>query len=544
MSDISDDVIHHESKIGGEGGGGLPVAVVGAGPVGLTTALGLAHYRVPFLLLEEDDQLSSDTKAGTVLTRSLEIWHRYGCVGDVLAGALRVDEIGDLERATNQSRTPVRLDTLTDDTRFPFVINIPQYQLEPILRAALERAGGSLLSRHRLESFTCHDDRVTLQVSTPDGPVEIAASHLLACDGGRSTVRGQLGSPVVGHTLPEKYLVVDFLVDLDVANPRDYPYLAYFSDPQEWMVLIRQPDCWRFLFPQSTAEPPAEAELLAKARRFIGDVDRIEVRSAVVYPVHQRVAQHWSAGGRVFLMGDAAHLVTPMWALGLNTGMLDASNLPWRLAWVRRGWADPALLAGYEQEQQPVAAKGSAEMAEQARLAMAHQRERVLLPSDDWALARTRSLLGVRLDVDGSGDWSMVTPAGGPQPVRPGDRLPDLRLFGARGEIRLHDLTRDRFAALYLTDVRRRPAVPGNGSPALGHWAVSRWDAPLDSGLRDRALLDVGGRATARLGLPPDTMLLVRPDQHVAAVRPISPDAAEEAYRQVTGRPLPEVSDA
>lgn len=521
----------------------LPVAVVGAGPVGLTTALGLAHYGVPFLLLEEDGRLSTETKAGTVLTRSLEIWHRYGCLSEVLAAALRVDEIGDLERATNRSRQPVRLDTLTDDTRFPFVINIPQYDLEPILAAALARAGGTLLTRHRLESFTYHDDRVVLQVSTPDGPVELVASHLLACDGGHSTVRAQLGSPVVGHTLPERYALVDLLVDLDVANPRDYPYLAYFSDPQEWMVLVRQPDCWRFLFPLPAGQPPDEAELLAKARRFIGDVDQIAVRGSVVYPVHQRVAQRWSSGGRVFLMGDAAHLVTPMWALGLNTGVLDASNLPWRLAWVRRGWADPALLDGYEQEQRPVAARGSAEMAEQARLAMAHQRDRVVLPSHAWALARTRSLLGVRLDVDGSGDWSMVTPGGEPAPLRPGDRIPDLPLFGARGEVRLHDLTRDSFAALYLTDVRRRPAVPASGSAALAHWAVSRWDAPLDSGLRDRSLLDIGGRATARLGLPPDTMVLVRPDQHVAAVLPMTDGAAERAYQQTTGRPSPEPDD-
>jgi 3-(3-hydroxy-phenyl)propionate hydroxylase len=323
-----------------------------------------------------------------------------------------------------------------------------------------------------------------------------------------------------------------------VANPRDYPYLAYFSDPEEWMVLIRQPDCWRFLFPLPAGEAPADAELLAKAQRFIGDVDKIAIRGSVVYPVHQRVAQRWSAGGRVFLMGDAAHLVTPMWALGLNTGMLDASNLPWRLAWVRRGWAEPALLDGYEREQQPVAAKGSAEMAEQARLAMAHQRDRVVLPDQDWALARTRSLLGVRLDVDGSGDWSMVTPAQ-PRPLRPGDRLPDLPLFGAGGELRLHDLTRDGFAALYLTDVRRRPPVPANRSRAIGHWVVSRWDAPFDSGLRDRSLLDVGGRATRRLGLPVDTMVLVRPDQHVAAVAPMTEGAATHAYQRVTGRRPP-----
>lgn len=432
----------------------LPVAVVGAGPIGLTTALALAHYRIPFVLLEEDDRLSTETKAGTVLTRSLEIWHRYGCLGGVLAAALRVNEISEIERASNAARQPVQLDMLCDDTRFPFVINIPQYTLEPILQDALERAGGQVRTSHQLESFTVHPDHVTLTVRGPAGPVEIAASHLLACDGGRSTVRSQLGVPVVGHTLPEKYVLLDLICDLDVANPRDLPYLAYFSDPQEWMVLVRQPDCWRILFPVPGGDPPTDAELLAKALHFIGDVDEVQVRGSVVYTVHQRVAQRWSADRRVFLLGDAAHLITPMWALGLNTGMLDASNLTWRLAWHLRGWADPALLDGYEREQLPVAAKGAAEMAEQARLAMAHQQERVAMPSHAWALAHTRSLLGIRVDVDGSGDWSMVTGSGEPPPLRPGNRLPDLALFGPTGEVRLHDLTRDGFAALYLTDVQ------------------------------------------------------------------------------------------
>ena len=103
----------------------LPVAVVGAGPIGLTTALGLAHYGVPFVLLEEDATLSADTKAGTTLTRTLEIWNRYGCVDEILAAALRIDEIGDIDRATNTPRASVQLAELVNDTQFPFVINLP-----------------------------------------------------------------------------------------------------------------------------------------------------------------------------------------------------------------------------------------------------------------------------------------------------------------------------------------------------------------------------------------------------------------------------------
>ena len=264
--------------------------------------------------------LSSDTKAGTTLTRTLEIWNRYGCVDEILAAALRIDEIGDIDRATNTPRASVQLAELVNDTQFPFVINLPQQTMEPILAAAVERSGGSVLTSHRLESFDVQPDRVVLTVETPEGPRELEASHLLACDGGRSKVRDALGATVSGETLPERYMLIDVVVDLDVSNARDYPYLAYFADRSEWMVLIRQPECWRFLFPLAQGmEPPGDEDLLVKVKQFIGEVDKIELLGTVVYNVHHRVADHWSMDRKVFLMGDAAHLITPMWALGLNT---------------------------------------------------------------------------------------------------------------------------------------------------------------------------------------------------------------------------------
>ena len=515
----------------------LPVAVVGAGPIGLTTALGLAHYGVPFVLLEEDAVLSSDTKAGTTLSRTLEIWNRYGAVDGILAAALRIDEIGDIDRATNTPRASVQLAELVNDTQFPFVINLPQQKMEPILAAALEQP---VLTRHRLLSFDVLDDRVVLHVETPDGPRDIEASHLLACDGGRSKIRDALGVKVVGETLPERYMLIDVLVDLDVNNARDYPYLAYFADRSEWMVLIRQPDNWRFLFPLAAgAEPPDDEDLLVKVKQFIGEVDRIELLGSVVYNVHHRVAEQWTKDRKVFLMGDAAHLITPMWALGLNTGALDASNLPWRLAWVLRGWAEPSLLDGYEQEQRPVAIEGSGEMAEAARKYMAQQRGAVTEDTGAWATAYNRTLLSVRLDVDGVGDWSMVATSAEPPAVRAGDRAPDLVVQSPTGRTTIHDLCRDSFVALYFTDVRRRPDIPLNDSPALKHYAVSRWDAPHDSGLRDRALFDPGSVATHRYGVPPESVGPLRPDGHIAAVAPLIAGVAEELYTRITGREAP-----
>lgn len=522
-----------------------PVAVVGGGPIGLITALGLVHHGIPVVVFEEDDNLSLDTKAGTVLTRTLEVLHRYDAVDAVLRAALRIDEIGDLDRATGTARESVHTGTLGDDTRYPFVINIPQHHLEPVLRARLEKlAPGALHMGHRMIGFTQHDDHVELVLDTPDGERRVAARYLLACDGGRSQTREKLGITVEGHTLPQRYMLVDLEVDLDVANPRDYPYLAYFGDPSEWMILVRQPHCWRFLYPLEPGRPePDRAEIVAKAKRFVGDVDGMRVLGTNIYPVHHRVADRWR-DGRVFLMGDAAHLITPMWALGLNTGVLDASNLPWRLAWVLRGWADESLLDGYEREQAPVAIRGSGEMAEAARAYMDRRDDEVAaMAGGGWGVAVTRSLLGVRLDVDGTGDWSMIATGDGPQPVRAGDRLPDVRLFGQDGEVHAHDVCADSFVALYLTDARRHPKLPPDDEPGLRRYLVSRWDAPIDSGLRDRALFDPGERATRRLGVAPDTAVLVRPDGHIAAITPFDPtdldrDPITDAYVRITGQTL------
>lgn len=511
----------------------MRVAVVGAGPIGLITALGLRHYGIDTVLFEEDDALSQDTKAGTVLTRTLEVLRRYDAVDPVLQASIRIDEVGDLDRETNRKNFSVQSRALDEDTRFPFLVNIPQHHLEPILHERLEQlAPGTTRLGHRLTGFTQDEEAVEISFETEAGEWVERFDYLLACDGGRSTVRRQLGVEVAGITVPDRYMLVDMEMDLDIANRRDYPYLAYFGDAEEWMILIRQPHCWRFLFPLGPDQPePTQDGLVKRAQRFIGDVDEVEVLGSNIYPVHQRVATRWREG-RVLLMGDAAHLLTPMWALGLNTGALDASNVPWRLAWIGRGWADESLLDGYEGEQ-AMASKGSSEMAEAARAHM-HKRENAGLgmATGDWGIAMTRSLLGVRLDVDRTGIWSMNKHGAVPAPVAPGDRIPDLPLYGEDGEVRLHDLCADAFVALWFGDTRRRPHGLTRSAPGLESFLVSRWDAPPGRGLRERLLLDPGERVRRRLGVERDTLVLLRPDDHIAAISRFDPKGdGEDAIR-------------
>ena len=517
-----------------------PVAIVGAGPIGLITALGLAHYGIASVVFEDDRQLSLETKAGTILSRTLEIFHRYGVADKVLSKALRVDEIGEIDKKTQVSTFPVKLNVLSDETQYPFVINLPQQDLEPVLAQAAKDSGlVDLRMNSKLERYEQFDDHVILIVNSPNGQESFEASFLLGCDGGRSTVRQQMGVKVEGMSLPTKYALVDLEVDLDVENPRDYPYLAYFSDPDEWMILVRHPHCWRFLYPMTPEAPdPTEQELRDKTLSFIGEVKNFKIINKVTYKVHHRVAHSWRRD-RVILMGDAAHLITPMWALGLNTGALDASNLPWRLAWFLRGWADAAVLDGYELEQRPLALHGSGEMAEAARLSMSKRSSVSLAMTDNnWSNAYTRSMLGVRLDVKGVDDWSLVTKITRPT-LEVGARLPNYLLHTPKGsQMRIHDICQGSFTALYFEDVRRRPNIPLNKTLALKHFIISRFDAPLDGGLRDRSLLDPGNAMFERLGIDLGTLVLVRPDEYVAAIVPISKDLnqAENLYQQITNR--------
>ena len=328
-------------------------------------------------------------------------------------------------------------------------------------------------------------------------------------------------------------MLVDVKVDLDVDDPRDYPYLAYFSDPSEWMILVRQPHCWRFVFPLAPgAQEATPDDLREKAKHFIGDVSHLEVLDTVTYRVHHRVASEWRVE-RVFLMGDAAHLLTPMWALGLNSGVLDAINLTWRLAWVSRGWAAEGLLDGYAAEQRPLAVYGAGELAEAARAYMSSSGDGTdATRGDEKHRAMTRTLLGVRLDVNGSGDWSIVTSRG--RQIKVGDRMPDMDLHRGDGTVgRVHQFADDTFVAFHFCDARRKPKITED-LPGLRNIVVSRWDAPLDSGIRERTVLDVGDVFRDRLGVGADTVVLMRPDDHVAAILPMGPNAVQEAYQAVT----------
>ena len=182
-------------------------------------------------------------------------------------------------------------------------------------------------------------------------------------------------------------------------------------------------------------------------------------------------------------------------------------------------------------------------MAEAARSYMASRSNDVKAMSGHaWGNAYTRSLLGVRLGIGGSGNWSMVKPFAEPPPVEIGDRAPDGIVHDSEGRQVLHDLFGRSFVALYFTDTRRRPDIPE--TICLGSRTTPCRAGMRRAAIRDRSLLDAGGRLARRYGCAPDTMVLVRPDDHVAAIAPMSPGLAQSAYRAALAIPQRETVPA
>jgi 3-(3-hydroxy-phenyl)propionate hydroxylase len=196
---------------------------------------------------------------------------------------------------------------------------------------------------------------VALTVATPSGEATVEADYVVACDGGASATRERLGVRLVGSTYSERWLVVDAIV-----KNHGVKQITFNCDPRRPRVelpAVGERVRWEFMqLPHENEETLKSDETIRALVAEAADGRSFEIERKAVYAFHARVADHWRRG-RVFLAGDAAHLMPPFAGQGMNGGMKDASNLAWKLAAVLRSLAPDAILDTYEVERAPVVRK-------------------------------------------------------------------------------------------------------------------------------------------------------------------------------------------
>ena len=334
------------------------VLIVGAGPVGFVAALRLAARRIPVLLIERESGLQQDLRASTFHPPTLEMLDELGLTSGLLARGLKTRTWQVRWHETNE-KAEFDLAAIAADTRYPFRLQVEQRELCAL--AAAQARGEPLIDLRLgtgLVSFTQDAGGVDALLRDARGSeVRVRVPFLLACDGARSTVRGQLGLAFEGLTYPETTILAtttfpfeDHLPGLSNVN---YCWYAHGT-----FSLLRLPHTWRVSLYADEGESDEQA---ADPRRVEEKLQRI-VPTGVPYPVgeirpyriHQRIVEDYRMG-RVLLAGDAAHLNSPSGGMGMNGGIHDAFNLTDKLPQVLRGEAGIASLDAYTAERRPVA---------------------------------------------------------------------------------------------------------------------------------------------------------------------------------------------
>ena len=339
------------------------IIVVGAGPVGLCLALALAQNDMEVCLIEalgKDNFLEQVPRAGTNHPATLELFDRIGLYQRLEPRGIIAPLFHYWDRGQGKLIAAFDHDHLKDDTRFPYVLQCERIKiLEEALKLARAHANIDLRLSTTFTSFTQSADGVTAEVINAGGESErIAGAYLVSGEGARSLVRKQLDIEFEGFTYPDRTLNIEVAYDF---RRHGYTERNYISDPDEWSNLFHwkgPPDRWRVHFPtepeQDEAALTRPEALQARLQRFLPTGEPFDIVASNLYVVHQRVAKRFRRG-RAILAGDAAHVNSPIGAMGMNSGIHDAFNLADKLIRILRGEAGEEILDRYERQRRHVA---------------------------------------------------------------------------------------------------------------------------------------------------------------------------------------------
>ncbi|MNX13293.1 3-(3-hydroxy-phenyl)propionate/3-hydroxycinnamic acid hydroxylase [compost metagenome] len=334
-----------------------PVVVVGAGPVGLTLAIDLALRQVPVVLLDNDNSLSSGSRAICFAKRTLEVFDRLGC-GDRMVDKGVSWNVGKVFFHDEQV---YRFDLLPEPGHErPAFINLQQYYVEGYL---VERAAAlpliDLRWNNKVTGIAQGDDGAVLTVETPEGEYRLQAGYVAACDGSRSNLRQMLGQEAKGRVFRDRFLIADITMDAQLPTERRFWFDPSFH-PGQSVLLHKQADgMWRVDFQLGWDADPVEERkperITPRVRALLDSIGfegvQFQIGWASVYTFACQRMERFRHG-RVLFAGDSAHGVSPFGARGANSGVQDADNLAWKLAAVLAGDAPDALLDSYASERE------------------------------------------------------------------------------------------------------------------------------------------------------------------------------------------------
>lgn len=337
-----------------------PVVVVGGGPIGMALALDLGQKGTPVLVLDDHDGVGLGSRAICFAKRTLEIADRLG------AGQAMVDKgvVWNVGRVFHGEKDVFNFNLLPEDGhRNPAFINLQQPYFEKFLvdQIRAEQTKGSpidIRGRNQVTGLTDHGDYVTLDIDTPDGPYQLEADWLIACDGARSPVRDMMGLSFEGRVFEDNFLIADVRMKADFPTERWFWFEPPFEGAGQSALLHKQPDdIWRIDF-QLGWDIDRKAELdpgriRARVDAMLGSRDGTipdyDLEWTSIYTFQCRRMEKFRHGSVIFA-GDSAHQVSPFGARGANSGVQDADNLAWKLDMVVKGLAPDALLDSYSTE--------------------------------------------------------------------------------------------------------------------------------------------------------------------------------------------------
>jgi len=534
------------------------VLIVGAGPVGLTLAFDLGRRQVHSTLIEKKAAPEFLPKMERCNARTMEIFRRMGLAGEIRAAGLDRNVPMDVYIALAMNEPPLlrlpypcvaeaqaQIAACNDGSmpREPYQL-ISQYTLEPLLKSAVERLPSvTVRYGHEFLRLSQDIDTVMATVRDPDGRiVEMRAQYVVGCDGGASAVRKQLGIQLRGEgnllrLQQALYHAPDLYDRIPIGGGPGRGRHYHIADAQSTFLIMQDSTKHWTLH----AVVDEAGDMTAQFERTIGIPVPFTMLHVGEWKQNLLLADHYGAG-RVFLAGDAVHLVVPTGGLGMNTGVGDAIDLSWKLDATLRGWGGPNLLPSYEIERRQVGDRnvGASRYASLGRRKWRSQYRPGIRDATPEGQAtrnnlacvanveqrKTNEMIGAELGYRYVGSPVICEEPGGPEHLFreyvpttwPGARLPHVWLQEGRS---VHDAIGDGYTLLRLG---------GSNADTSGvERAMRSLHAPFD-------VLTIDGEASRDVyGYD---LILVRPDLHVVWRGNTPPSDPAQVAAVATGHAL------